>query len=143
VSELRRLLERWKAKGTKIDLLIVDYADLMAPERITENSVENSKSVYVNLRGLAMQEDLAVLTATQTNRQGLHGGRRPGRARQRRLQQDPDRRRGDFDQQDRGRAHGKAVPALLRGLSQQRVGLHASGRAGTRSHEVHQQGARL
>jgi replicative DNA helicase len=70
VSELRRLLERWKAKGTKLDMLIVDYADLMAPERITESSVENSKSVYVNLRGLAMQEDLAVLTATQTNRQG-------------------------------------------------------------------------
>lgn len=70
VSELRRLIERWKAKGTKIDLLIVDYADLMAPDRITESSTENSKSVYVNLRGLAMQEDLAVLTATQTNRQG-------------------------------------------------------------------------
>jgi replicative DNA helicase len=70
VSDLRRLLERWKAKGTKIDLLIVDYADLMAPERHTDNAIENSKSVYVNLRGLAMMEDIGVLTATQTNREG-------------------------------------------------------------------------
>ncbi|WP_323016505.1 DnaB-like helicase C-terminal domain-containing protein [Castellaniella sp.] len=70
VSDLRRLLERYKAKGIKFDLVIVDYADLMQPERVTDNTIENSKSVYVNLRGLAMMEDVAVLTATQTNRDG-------------------------------------------------------------------------
>lgn len=70
VSDLRRLLERYKAKGTVFDLVVLDYADLMAPERITDNSIENSKSVYVGLRGLAMQEDVALLTATQTNREG-------------------------------------------------------------------------
>lgn len=70
VSDLRRLLERYKAKGVVFDLVVLDYADLMAPERITDNSIENSKSVYVGLRGLAMQEDVALLTATQTNRDG-------------------------------------------------------------------------
>lgn len=70
VSDLRRLLERYKAKGTVFDLVVLDYADLMSPERITDNSQENSKSVYVGLRGLAMQEDIALLTATQTNREG-------------------------------------------------------------------------
>lgn len=70
VSDLRRLIERKKAEGIKYDLVIVDYADLMAPERVTDNSIENSKSVYVNLRGLAMEENIAVLTATQTNREG-------------------------------------------------------------------------
>lgn len=70
VSDLRRMIERRKAQGIKYDLVIVDYADLMAPERVTDNSIENSKSVYVALRGLAMQEDIAVLTATQTNREG-------------------------------------------------------------------------
>ena len=70
VSDLRRLLEREKAKGNKFDLVIVDYADLMAPERYTDNAIENSKNVYINLRGLAMQEDIAILTATQTNREG-------------------------------------------------------------------------
>lgn len=69
-SDLRRLLEHYKAQGITFDLVIVDYADLMAPERVTDNIQENSKSVYVNLRGMAMQEGFAVLTATQTNREG-------------------------------------------------------------------------
>lgn len=70
VSDLRRILERKKAEGIKYDLVIVDYADLMAPDRHTDNAIENSKSVYAALRGLAMEEGIAVLTATQTNREG-------------------------------------------------------------------------
>lgn len=69
-SDLRRLLEHYKAQGIVFDLVIVDYADLMAPERATDNVQENSKSVYVNLRGIAMQDNIAILTATQTNRNG-------------------------------------------------------------------------
>ncbi|CAB4122199.1 DnaB Replicative DNA helicase [uncultured Caudovirales phage] len=71
VADLRRLLDRQKAKGIIYDMVIVDYADLMAPERYTDNSIENSKNVYVGLRGLAMQENVALLTATQTNRDGF------------------------------------------------------------------------
>lgn len=70
VSDLRRLIEHYKAQGIVFDLVVVDYADLMAPERVTDNVQENSKSIYVNLRGLAMQEGFACLTATQTNREG-------------------------------------------------------------------------
>jgi len=70
VSQLRRLIEGYKAQGTVFDLVIVDYADLMAPERWTDNVQENSKSIYVGLRGLAMKEGFAMLTATQTNREG-------------------------------------------------------------------------
>ena len=69
-SDLRRLIEHYKAQGITFDFVIVDYADLMAPERATDNVQENSKSIYVNLRGLAMQEGFACLTATQTNREG-------------------------------------------------------------------------
>ena len=69
-SDLRRLIEHYKAQGVTFDLVIVDYADLMAPERVTDNVQENSKSIYVNLRGLAMEEGFACLTATQTNREG-------------------------------------------------------------------------
>lgn len=71
VSGLRRMIEQYKAQGVTFDLVIVDYADLMAPERWTDNAQENSKNVYVNLRGLAMSEGFAVLTATQTNREGF------------------------------------------------------------------------
>jgi replicative DNA helicase len=69
-SELRRLLERYKSKGVKFDLVIVDYADIMCPERHTDSAIENSKSIYVDLRGIAIREDCAVLTATQANRVG-------------------------------------------------------------------------
>jgi replicative DNA helicase len=71
VSDLRRLVERFKSRGLVFDLVVVDYADIMAPERFTDNTQENSKSVYVGLRGLAMQEGFALLTATQTNREGF------------------------------------------------------------------------
>lgn len=70
VSDLRRLIERFKSKGIVFDLVVVDYADLMQPERTTDSAIENSKAVYVNLRGLAMVENFAILTATQTNREG-------------------------------------------------------------------------
>lgn len=71
VGTLRRMIEHYKSQGIVFDMVIVDYADLMAPERYTDNAIENSKNVYVNLRGLAMQEGFAILTATQTNREGF------------------------------------------------------------------------
>lgn len=71
VSDIRRLIERFKSRGIIFDLVIVDYGDIMAPERYTDNVQENSKSIYVNLRGLAMQEGFAMLTATQSNREGF------------------------------------------------------------------------
>jgi replicative DNA helicase len=71
VSDLRRLIEHYKSQGVMFDMVVVDYADIMQPERFVESTTENSKSVYVGLRGLAMQEGFALLTATQTNRQGF------------------------------------------------------------------------
>lgn len=70
VSDLRRLLDKFKGEGLQFDLVIVDYADLMIPERYSKDSIENSKSVWVDLRGLAVSEEIAILTATQTNRAG-------------------------------------------------------------------------
>lgn len=69
-SDIRRLLERQRAMGLITDLLIVDYADIMAPERRVDNPIENSRSIYVDLRAIAFDYDVACLTATQTNREG-------------------------------------------------------------------------
>lgn len=69
-SDLGRLIEHYKTQGLTFDLVIVDYADLMIPDRITDSVQENSKGIYQMLRGLAMQEGFALLTATQTNRDG-------------------------------------------------------------------------
>ena len=69
-SEIRRVLEDYRAKGIIFDLIVVDYADIMMPERWTDNTVENSKSIYVDLRAVGFDYDAAILTATQTNREG-------------------------------------------------------------------------
>lgn len=69
-KQLSRLIEHHKARGIVFDLVVVDYGDIMAPDFRTSDPIENSKSVYVGLRAAAMQYDVAMLTATQTNRDG-------------------------------------------------------------------------
>lgn len=70
-TQLRRLVHRYAAIGTKFDLIIVDYADLMRADRESDEPRENSRQVYLGLRGIAHEFDAAVLSATQTNREGF------------------------------------------------------------------------
>ena len=67
---LRTLIEKYRNRGVIFDLVVVDYADIMAPDYRTDNVIENSKEIYVGLRALAFEFDCAILTATQTNREG-------------------------------------------------------------------------
>ena len=77
---LRALIDRYKSPGRnrdgtirppiEFDLIVVDYADIMAPNHRYSDVIENSKSVYVDLRAIAFDYNCAVLTATQTNREG-------------------------------------------------------------------------
>lgn len=68
---LARLIQHYKAKGTKFDLVVVDYADLMAPDHRTQDTIQNSKQIYEGLRAIAQMENVALLSATQTNREGF------------------------------------------------------------------------
>lgn len=70
-SMLRRVIERQKADGLEFDLIVVDYADIMAPDRPMSSEIENSKQIWLGLRAIAFEEDAAMLTATQTNRDGF------------------------------------------------------------------------
>lgn len=71
-NKLREVIDKNQSaiKG-KFDLIVVDYADIMAPNIRTNDTIENSKSVYVDLRAIAFDYNAAVLTATQTNREGF------------------------------------------------------------------------
>jgi replicative DNA helicase len=69
--DLRRLLSRKKSQGVKYDLIIVDYADLMRPDMVSQESRENSRLIYVGLRAIAQEFNAAMLSATQTNREGF------------------------------------------------------------------------
>jgi len=70
-NALQSLIERYKADGITFDALVVDYADIMAPDIYTNSETENSKQVWLGLRAIASREDVALLTATQTNREGF------------------------------------------------------------------------
>lgn len=79
-NQLRKLVERYQnpgrnADGTmrppiKFDMIVVDYADLMRPDHRMNDDIANSKSVYTDLRAIAHDFNVALITATQTNREG-------------------------------------------------------------------------
>lgn len=69
-SQLHRVLERYRADGLVFDLVIVDYADIMASEYRSDNLIDNLRTIYIDLRALAFETGAAFLTATQTNRDG-------------------------------------------------------------------------
>jgi len=69
-SEIRRVLDRYRARGVLFDLIVVDYGDIMAPEFRSKEERENLRTIFVDLRGIAFDYNAAVLTATQTNRDG-------------------------------------------------------------------------
>lgn len=69
-DSIKKILERWRSEGIILDLLTVDYADIMAANYRSDNQIDNLRSIYVDLRAIAFEEDLALLTATQTNRAG-------------------------------------------------------------------------
>jgi replicative DNA helicase len=70
-NSMQALIDRYKAKGIVFDLVVIDYLDIMAPNFRTQDSVENSKSIYTDMRAIALMEGFAMLSATQTNREGF------------------------------------------------------------------------
>lgn len=69
-SQVHRLIEKYRADGIIMDLITVDYADIMAAEYRSDNLIDNMRSIYIDLRAIAHEFDAAMLTATQTNRTG-------------------------------------------------------------------------
>lgn len=73
-SDLRRLIEKRQSDtGLKYDLVVVDYADIMRAETLHGFSEKRDMltSIYEDLRAIAQTYHVAVLTATQTNREGV------------------------------------------------------------------------
>lgn len=72
VQTIRAYIQRLQAtKGFSPDVLVVDYADLLRGTRNYGEKRHELEGVYEELRALAMELNLVVITADQTNRQGL------------------------------------------------------------------------
>ena len=75
VGHIRYLLKELKLKRNFIpDIICVDYLNLMASLRLKAADSGNSygyiKAITEELRGLAIEQDIAIWTATQSNRGG-------------------------------------------------------------------------
>jgi len=71
-NTIRSHLDKLKMHGHNVDMIIVDYADLLRPvTREKEKRVE-LESIYEELRGLAQMNNCTLWTASQTNRGGLN-----------------------------------------------------------------------
>jgi len=69
---LKTHLERLRMKDIPIDMIIVDYADLLRPVTAQREKRNELESIYEELRGLAQEYKCPIWTASQTNRSGLN-----------------------------------------------------------------------
>tara|TARA_R110000824_G_scaffold220663_3_gene407840 strand:- start:7279 stop:8628 length:1350 start_codon:yes stop_codon:yes gene_type:complete len=69
---LSKSLEKLKKLGHKVDLIIVDYADLLKPSSAFSEKRNELESIYEDLRGMAQENNCPIWTASQTNRSGLN-----------------------------------------------------------------------
>jgi len=71
-STIRSHLEKLKKKNHKIDMILVDYADLLKPTTNFKEKRNELESIYENLRAIAQENKCPLWTASQTNRTGLN-----------------------------------------------------------------------
>ena len=69
---IKNHLERIAKKGNDIDMIIVDYADLLAPLSKYNEKRRELESIYEELRGLAQHFTCPLWSVSQTNRTGLN-----------------------------------------------------------------------
>tara|TARA_R110001583_G_scaffold73623_6_gene204809 strand:+ start:22846 stop:24156 length:1311 start_codon:yes stop_codon:yes gene_type:complete len=71
INTIRNLLVQLKNYDEfEPDLLIVDYLELLRPTREIQQEYQAQQRIAEELRGVAMEQNFLVWTATQTNRQG-------------------------------------------------------------------------
>jgi replicative DNA helicase len=71
INSVRNLMVQLKNyEDFEPDLLIIDYLELMRPTREIQQEYLAQQRIAEEIRGLAMENDLLVWTATQSNRQG-------------------------------------------------------------------------
>ena len=71
-NNIRSHLEKLKKRDHKIDMIIVDYADLLRPPTFYKEKRNELESIYENLRAIGQEFDCPLWTASQTNRSGLN-----------------------------------------------------------------------
>jgi len=69
---LENHLEKLRQRDFRIDMILVDYGDLLKPNVIRKEKRMELESIYEELRAIAQKFSCPVWTASQTNRSGLN-----------------------------------------------------------------------
>jgi len=71
---LKNHLEKIRQTEMEIDMIIVDYGDLLKSSTVRRNSEKRHEleSIYEELRGIGQEFGCPIVTASQTNRKGLN-----------------------------------------------------------------------
>lgn len=67
-TQILPIIRRYKAKKP-IDLIVIDYLNLMVPSRWSNSQVERTNMISLELKQLARLEHIPVLTPTRANRE--------------------------------------------------------------------------
>ena len=71
-NTLRLHLEKLRKREVPIDMVIVDYGDLLRPVSVQKEKRNELESIYEEMRAIAQEYECPVWTASQTNRSGLN-----------------------------------------------------------------------
>lgn len=72
VLTLRAHIDKLSLSGFKPDLILVDYADIMRSTRHFDELRHELKLIYEELRALAQDLNVAIWTASQSNKEGVN-----------------------------------------------------------------------
>ena len=65
-------LEKLKAAGKKIDVIIIDYLNLVLPNKVSDSMFKDGLSVSEELRALSYKYNAPVVSACQCNSEGMN-----------------------------------------------------------------------
>jgi replicative DNA helicase len=69
---LRSHLDKLRKRDIPVDMILVDYGDLLRPVAAQKEKRNELESIYEELRGIAQENECPLWTASQTNRSGLN-----------------------------------------------------------------------
>ena len=75
VGGIHAHLNQLEISGFAPDIIFVDYADLLAADRTFKEKIHEIDDVFTNLRGLAKERNISVVSATQGTRDAIDARR--------------------------------------------------------------------
>ena len=70
ISTIESHIQKCEDLGTKIDLVVIDYVDLLRSKKTSKERKEEIDDIYISTKGLARELNIPIWSASQVNRQG-------------------------------------------------------------------------